>query len=649
MSETYDNKAVNGKELAEQTLVGVASEIKREGYVSAAAFNDVVARLVALEKAMAEQNLGERTADSLDSQSLKVGGTDVKTKQAAKSNPAASGSDISFVDSVTQNENGEITATRKSVRTATTSQTGVVQLTDSHSSTSTSTAATPKNVKEAYDLASGKADPASVVDSATYDSSSHTIVFKHGSTQLFTLDAAAFVKDGMVDSVAISNGNLVITFNTDAGKQPISIPLTDIFNPNNYYTKTETNTLLGSKVDSTDSRLLPDSDVFIATYTEQAAGTTMEELEAARTAGKKIYVNVGGPMSGASNTYEKMIPLTYVRYYNGSVTGYFFETVIDSHVSSSDSGKITTYWRAANGWSHTTSEVKYAETAGTANEATNARGYVEGYGIAQGLASKMSTTAGNAATEALDNLMTKLGNYSSADSIDDLATIMAVSYNNGTNWKKLRPTTLWNYIRSKVDGAGYATVPRLAMLDNPVYYQGGSAVDFITVLDKNSPNGMGVAQILGNQANTSTKWGVCHVPSPADYSKGYCEIEFDLQLWSYKINDALTAVEPYANLDMPYILYFVATTMSNDGASPANIPLTNGQIFATTTQTIDAMRGTTASFAHVRLEGRLQTSTSSNHAIYIGAQGGNDWAALRVRAKMVNVRVKFYNNMSGMS
>ena len=262
MSETYDNKAINGKELAEQTLMGVASEIKRDGYVSAAAFNDVYARLVALEKAMAEQNLGERTADSLDSQSLKVGGTDVKTKQAAKSNPTESGSAISFVDSMTQNENGEITATRKSVRTATTSQTGVVQLTDSHSSTSTSTAATPKNVKEAYDLASGKADPASVVDSATYDSSSHTIVFKHGSTQLFTLDAAAFVKDGMVDSVAISNGNLVITFNTDAGKQPISIPLTDIFNPNNYYTKSATDVLLASKVDSTDSRLLPDADVF---------------------------------------------------------------------------------------------------------------------------------------------------------------------------------------------------------------------------------------------------------------------------------------------------------------------------------------------------------------------------------------------------
>ena len=51
------------------------------------------------------------------------------------------------------------------------------------------------------------------------------------------LDAAAFVKDGMVSSVAVENGYLVITFNTAAGKLPISIALTDIFNPALYYTK----------------------------------------------------------------------------------------------------------------------------------------------------------------------------------------------------------------------------------------------------------------------------------------------------------------------------------------------------------------------------------------------------------------------------
>ena len=51
----------------------------------------------------------------------------------------------------------------------------------------------------------------------------------------------------MVDNVEISNGYLVITFNTDAGKQAINIALTDIFDPSNYMTKNETETALAGK------------------------------------------------------------------------------------------------------------------------------------------------------------------------------------------------------------------------------------------------------------------------------------------------------------------------------------------------------------------------------------------------------------------
>lgn len=94
-----------------------------------------------------------------------------------------------------------------------------------------------------------KADAEAVPDSASYDSANHLILFKNGSTTLFSLDAAAFVKDGMVDTVEITGGNLVITFNTDAGKQAISIPLTDIFDPSNYYNKTATDNLLADKTD----------------------------------------------------------------------------------------------------------------------------------------------------------------------------------------------------------------------------------------------------------------------------------------------------------------------------------------------------------------------------------------------------------------
>lgn len=82
---------------------------------------------------------------------------------------------------------------------------------------------------------------AGLVASAEYVSTDKKIIFKDksGTTISSFIDATDFIKDGMVNTVAINNGNLVITFNTDAGKEDISIPLTDIFNPSNYYTKTE--------------------------------------------------------------------------------------------------------------------------------------------------------------------------------------------------------------------------------------------------------------------------------------------------------------------------------------------------------------------------------------------------------------------------
>lgn len=92
----------------------------------------------------------------------------------------------------------------------------------------------------------GKADTAvqshqsldAYVNAAGYDSDAKEIQLKHDSVVVARIDATAFIKDGMVDSVEISGGNLVISFNTDAGVEDIEIPLTDIFNPANYYDKT---------------------------------------------------------------------------------------------------------------------------------------------------------------------------------------------------------------------------------------------------------------------------------------------------------------------------------------------------------------------------------------------------------------------------
>lgn len=77
--------------------------------------------------------------------------SDFKTKQTAVGDPTASGSGIQFIASYTQDANGVSTVTKKSVRTGSTSQTGVVQLADTIGATETDNtkAATPKAVRDA--------------------------------------------------------------------------------------------------------------------------------------------------------------------------------------------------------------------------------------------------------------------------------------------------------------------------------------------------------------------------------------------------------------------------------------------------------------------------------------------------------------------
>lgn len=74
--------------------------------------------------------------------------------------PTASGTSTSFIATLSQT-NGKVSATKKNLPTASTSTAGIVKLTDSISSTSTTTAATPNSVKTAYDKANGAASNAS--------------------------------------------------------------------------------------------------------------------------------------------------------------------------------------------------------------------------------------------------------------------------------------------------------------------------------------------------------------------------------------------------------------------------------------------------------------------------------------------------------
>lgn len=83
-------------------------------------------------------------------------------------------------------------------------------------------------------------DPEACGSSIEYDSNSKKIIMKNAEGEtLSEIDATAFIKDGMLSSVTVSDGYMNFIFNTDAGKETISIPLTDFFDPSLYYTKAD--------------------------------------------------------------------------------------------------------------------------------------------------------------------------------------------------------------------------------------------------------------------------------------------------------------------------------------------------------------------------------------------------------------------------
>ena len=82
------------------------------------------------------------------------------------------------------------------------------------------------------------------IANAEYDSSAKTINFFNINDELIdSIDATDFVKDGMIDSVTIETESdttyLVIVWNTDAGKDVTRIDIGDLFEADNYYTKSE--------------------------------------------------------------------------------------------------------------------------------------------------------------------------------------------------------------------------------------------------------------------------------------------------------------------------------------------------------------------------------------------------------------------------
>lgn len=168
-----------------------------------------------------------------------------------------------------------------------------------------------QDAEEALDTA--KADKVDAVASAEYDSSAVTINFKNiNGYVISSIDVSDFIKDGMIDNVKIEGGNLVIIFNTDSGKEEIDIPLTEIFDPENYYTKAEVDGFIGDLQDAIaaeEARAISaetDLDSAIALKADADTVYTQEEVDALLLAKENEIYNltkIVGDMGGAV-TYD---------------------------------------------------------------------------------------------------------------------------------------------------------------------------------------------------------------------------------------------------------------------------------------------------------------------------------------------------------
>ena len=183
-------------------------------------------------------------------------------------------------------------------------------------------------------------------DDAKYEDSGTTKVinFYHGNTIKATIDASDFIVDGMVDDVRIENGNLVVDFNTASGKQDISIPLTSIFDPSNYYNKTAIDNLVGSGFTSSSITevIIENEEIVSAALTDlderklDASAYTPTDLSnyytKSETSGATEISNALGAKVNSA-TYTGHTADTTIHFTTGAV-----QTQIDNSIS----GKVNT-------------------------------------------------------------------------------------------------------------------------------------------------------------------------------------------------------------------------------------------------------------------------------------------------------------------
>ena len=178
-----------------------------------------------------------------------------------------------------------------------------------------------------------------------------------------SIDATLFIKDGMIDSVKLEGNNLVITFNTDSGKEDISIDLSkfvDVYTAgdnvtitNNVISAIDTiydDTEVKSEIAKKQDTLIAGDNITIENNTITATDTVYDDTDIKTEIAKKQDVLTAGDnitivdntISATSNTYtgdngitisDNIISLTYPK----------IKKIIDLENYEGEEGEIVQY------------------------------------------------------------------------------------------------------------------------------------------------------------------------------------------------------------------------------------------------------------------------------------------------------------------
>lgn len=168
----------------------------------------------------------------------------------------------------------------------------------------------------------GKASTGDIVnffDGAVYEMSgeTHVINFYHGNTVKATINAEDFIADGFLSAVTIENRTisgesvpcLVFEWNTAAGIEETVIPLENIFNPDNFYDKTE--------IDNIVTGITEDIEEATSGKANTTAVTAINDVLTAHTADTTIHVTSSDKTTW-SGKQDALVSGTNIKTINGN-------------------------------------------------------------------------------------------------------------------------------------------------------------------------------------------------------------------------------------------------------------------------------------------------------------------------------------------